>query len=53
MNLKKEVERAERRIRKYIRQTPLEYSPFFSQEGNCEVHLKLENIQLTGSFKLL
>ena len=52
INLKKEVERAERRIRKYIRQTPLEYSPFFSQEGNCEVHLKLENIQLTGSFKL-
>ncbi len=52
INLKKEVGRAERRIRKYIRLTPLEYSPFFSQEGNCEVHLKLENIQLTGSFKL-
>lgn len=52
IDLKKEVGRAERRIRKYIRQTPLEYSPFFSQEGNCEVHLKLENIQLTGSFKL-
>ena len=52
IDLKKEVERAERNIRKHIRQTPLEYSPFLSQEGNCEVHLKLENIQLTGSFKL-
>ncbi len=52
IDLKKEVERAEKRIRKHIRQTPLEYSPFLSQEGHCEVHLKLENMQLTGSFKL-
>jgi threonine dehydratase len=52
IDLKREVERAERRIRKHIRQTPLEYSPFLSQEGHCEVHLKLENVQLTGSFKL-
>ncbi len=51
-NLKKEAEKAERKIRKHIRETPLEYSPFFSQRGDCEVHLKLENMQLTGSFKL-
>ena len=51
-NLKKEAEKAERKIRKHIRKTPLEYSPFFSQTGDCEVHLKLENMQLTGSFKL-
>ncbi len=51
-NLKKEAEKAERKIRKHIRKTPLEFSPFFSQTGDCEVHLKLENMQLTGSFKL-
>ncbi len=51
-DLKKEVERAEKAIRKHIRETPAEHSPFFSQEGNCQVYLKLENLQLTGSFKL-
>ncbi len=43
---------AEKRIRQYIRETPLEYSPYLSKAGNCKVYLKLENIQLTGSFKL-
>ena len=43
---------AEKRIRQYIRETPLEYSPYLSKTGNCKVYLKLENIQLTGSFKL-
>ncbi len=43
---------AENRIRQYIRETPLEYSPYLSKTGNCKVYLKLENIQLTGSFKL-
>lgn len=48
----KEVLKAEKRIRIHIRETPVEYSPFLSQLGDCEVYLKLENIQLTGSFKL-
>jgi threonine dehydratase len=52
IDLKKEAERAERTIRKYIRETPAEYSPFFSLAGDCNVYLKLENLQLTGSFKL-
>lgn len=50
--IKKEVSEAERRIRQYIRETPLEYSPYLSHLGDCEVYLKLENLQLTGSFKL-
>ena len=29
-----------------------EYSPVLSQRGACRVHLKLENYQLTGSFKV-
>lgn len=43
---------AEQRIRPYIRETPLEYSPHLSQIGEGHVHLKLENYQKTGSFKL-
>ncbi len=43
---------AEKRIRHHIRETPLEYSPYLSSLGNCEVWLKLESLQITGSFKL-
>jgi len=46
-----EVGLAESRIRGYIRETPLEPSPFLSRETGCEVYLKLECVQLTGSFK--
>jgi threonine dehydratase len=51
-DIKKEALEAEKRIRKHIRETPLEYSPYLSQSGNCKVFLKLENLQLSGSFKL-
>lgn len=51
-DIKKEALEAEKRIRKLIRETPLEYSHYLSQLGNCQVYLKLENLQLTGSFKL-
>jgi threonine dehydratase len=40
------------RIGGLIRETPLEYSPFFSRQTGAEVYLKLENFQHTGSFKL-
>jgi threonine dehydratase len=52
IDLKKEAQDAEKRIRKYIRETQVEYSPFLSHSGSCNVYLKLENLQLTGSFKL-
>jgi len=52
IDIKKEALEAEKRIREYIRETPVEYSPYLSQSGNCEVYLKLENLQLSGSFKL-
>jgi threonine dehydratase len=42
---------AEGRIRKHIRETPLEPSVVLSQAGNCEVLLKLENLQISSSFK--
>ena len=40
------------RIGSYIRRTPLEYSPYFSELTGANVWLKLENLQITGSFKL-
>jgi len=52
IGLKKEIEKAEKRIRKYIRETPLVYSPLLSQQSGCQVYLKLESSQITGSFKL-
>lgn len=50
--LANEARLAESRIRPYIRETPLEHSPFLSHEIRGQVFLKLENLQLTGSFKL-
>ena len=50
--VKNEVLDAEKRIRKHIRETPLEPSPYLSDLGNCQVYLKLESSQITGSFKL-
>ena len=47
-----EVALAEPRIRRYVRETPLEPSPFLSRETGADVHLKLECVQVTGSFKV-
>ncbi len=52
MNLEAEIVEAENRIRRYIRETPLDYSLPLSQRTGAEVYLKLENLQYTGSFKL-
>lgn len=51
MNIHKEILAAETRIRQYVRETPLEYSPVLSRAGDCDVYLKLECFQKTGSFK--
>ncbi|MBT8099586.1 MAG: threonine/serine dehydratase [Gammaproteobacteria bacterium] len=40
------------RISELIRETPLVLSEALSAEAGCEVYLKLENRQITGSFKL-
>lgn len=39
-------------IRDHIRETPLDYSPYFSELTGANVWLKLENLQHSGSFKL-
>ena len=43
---------AANRIAAYVRETPLDYSAFFSEQTGADVYLKLENLQHTGSFKL-
>ncbi|MBS3818407.1 threonine/serine dehydratase [bacterium] len=46
------VLKAEKRLRKHIRTTLLEYSPHLSEISQSQVYLKLENFQFTHSFKL-
>lgn len=47
-----DVRRARDRIGTVARRTPLDYSNTFSDMTGAEVHLKLENHQRTGSFKI-
>ncbi len=46
------VNEAADRIRDRILRTPLVYSPALSQMFDAEIHLKMENLQKTGSFKI-
>ncbi len=52
MNVVREVELAEARIRPHVRETILDHSSFYSTLGDADVYCKLECLQLTGSFKL-
>ncbi len=45
------IERAGERLRLFITRTPLVSSPWLSERSGAEVWLKLENEQVTGSFK--
>ncbi len=47
-----ECQAAAKRIAPYVRHTPVEYSHVLSEVSGARVHLKLENLQITGSFKL-
>ena len=46
------IKNAHERIREYIRKTPLFHSEVFSELCNGNVYLKLENHQVTNSFKI-
>lgn len=50
--LQKEIKKAADRIRPHILQTPVLSSGTFDTQKGVRVHLKLENRQHTGSFKL-
>ena len=47
-----EVQKAEERIRGFVFETPLVRSTFLSAHTSSEFYLKLENLQMTGSFKI-
>src|SRR6056297_381350 len=47
-----DVLEARERVAETSRHTPLDYSHTFSAMTGAEVHLKLENFQRTGSFKI-
>lgn len=52
MNIESLVAAADQRIRPHARETPLLESPALSEAIGATVFLKLENLQVTGSFKL-
>lgn len=52
LDIKSEVLMAEKRIRAYIKETPLDYSVPLSKLTQANVYLKCENLQYTGAFKL-
>ncbi|GAB4358846.1 MAG: hydroxyectoine utilization dehydratase EutB [Oricola sp.] len=47
-----EIEAARRAIAGTIRRTPVNPSPVLGEKAGVPVHLKLEHLQVTGSFKL-
>ncbi len=51
LNISTQIKEASLRIAPFIRQTPLQYSHLISENLGCKTYLKLENYQVTGSFK--
>lgn len=47
-----DVNKAQRTTAGLVRHTPLQHAPGLSRQTGAEVFLKLENLQVTGSFKL-
>jgi threonine dehydratase len=47
-----DIQAAQTTIREAIDPTPCKYSRFLSRLAGAEIHLKLENLQRTGSFKI-
>ncbi|MBT4792088.1 MAG: pyridoxal-phosphate dependent enzyme, partial [Halobacteriovoraceae bacterium] len=45
-------EKANTKLKEYIIKTPLIRNEWLSKKYNCDIFLKLENLQPVGSFKL-
>ena len=52
MDFNKHILDAVSRISNFARETTLSRSEYFSREMNAQVYFKLENQQVTGSFKV-
>ncbi|WP_372651593.1 threonine ammonia-lyase [Halobacteriovorax sp.] len=48
----KDIEKAQEKIGHQVIKTPCTYSTTLSEHTNCQVFLKLENLQLTGAYKV-
>lgn len=48
----KQIQKAAKTIEPFVHKTPLIYSSYFSSLTECEVYVKAENLQKTGSFKV-
>ena len=51
-NHKEEILKAAENLSPIIRDTPLIKSDFYSYEHDCDIYIKPENLQVTGSFKI-
>ncbi|MDD2190692.1 MAG: threonine ammonia-lyase [Eubacteriales bacterium] len=49
---KEQIRKARENLKDIIKETPLIYSDFFSKEHKCDIYIKPENFQVTGSFKI-
>lgn len=49
---KAEIYKAKENLESVLKETPLIHSEFYSNEHDCEVYIKPENLQTTGSFKI-
>ncbi len=47
-----QVYKAQYVLKEAVRESDLIYSPVLSKEAGCELYLKCENLQVTGSFKV-
>lgn len=52
LKLIESIKNAQKRIHSIVRETPCLYSPSFSKLMDADIWFKLENLQLTGSFKV-
>jgi len=46
------IKKARENLKGVVKETPLIYSDFYSKENKCNVYIKPENFQVTGSFKI-
>ncbi len=52
LNHEENIKKAKENLKGVIKETPLIYSDFFSKENKCDIYIKPENFQKTGSFKI-
>jgi threonine dehydratase len=46
------VQKAAKRLEGVVHHTPMSHAPILSEQTRCEIFIKKENLQRTGSFKL-